>query len=464
MILPLARTELTILRRSRQAWWPLVALGLLVLLSFAGASLEAARGNADKRAIAAAERARWLGQGEKDPHSAAHYSVFAFKPAPALAGLDPGATPFLGQAVWLEAHHQNDLLHRPRQNASLLERAGLASPAALLLGFGPLIVFLLAFVGVAADRERGTMRLALGAASHPRAIVYAKALAIWGAAAGILVLPTTLLALAGALIGGSGSDTLARLMLWALLMSAYLGLLAAIGVTVALRSTSARFALALSFALWIVLALILPRAASSAADGLRPLPSSQAIKQRMLDEAPAYWSAEDGVRHEAELLARYGVERIEDIPNPRMAELDLVERHSHRVFDRLLGPFYARVKAQDRAFAWLGLFSPTVAGQSLSASLAGSDFSHHHDFIASAERYRRDLVNRMNADGMAHSAHGTERHVNDVRLWSQIPDFGYHDPALGPPNSTALPALGALALWLVAAWRMLGASARRLRP
>jgi len=341
----------------------------------------------------------------------------------------------------------------------------MANPAALILGFAPLVSFLLAFTLVVNDRERGTMRLALGAALHPRQILRAKAVTIWGATIGLLILPVTVAALVvTAMSGRLDGDAVARLALWALLMASYLALLAAIGIAAALLARNARIALALLFGLWIVFALAVPRVASSAADGLRPLPSSQAVRQRMIDEAAAYWTAEDSQRHKAQLLARYGVSRIEDIPNPRMAELDLVERHSHRVFDRILGDFYARVAAQDRLFATLGLLSPTVAVQSLSAAVAGSDFSHHHDFIVSAERYRRMLVNRMNADGMAHDAHGDARHTNDARLWSQIPRFDYGGPPLGAATRTAMPALAALLLWLAGAWLLVGVAAARLRP
>jgi len=465
MIVDLARAELRILRRDRSAWWALLALAAFILLAFAGTTLDAARGNADKAAIAAAERARWLGQGDKDPHSAAHYSIFAFKPAPPLVGLDSGATPFVGQAIWLEAHHQNDLLHRPQQGASLLQRAGLTSPAALILGIGPLVVFLLAFALVAQDRERRTMRLALGLAKHPRLIVGGKALAIWIAATGLLVVPVSIASATTLVLSGAFSpDAGARLALWAALMATYLALPAAIGVLVSLRARSARIALAILFGSWILFGLVLPRLASTTVDDVRPLPSSQAVHQQMLEEAPAYWTAEQSERHKRQLLAKFGVARIEDIPNARMAEMDLVERHSHDVFDRILGGFYGRVAAQDRLFATFGLLSPTIAGQAISASLAGTDFSHQRDFIDTAERYRRDLVNRMNAEGMAHSAGGAERYTADVRLWGDIPEFAYSQPPLGTGMRDILMAILALGLWIGVAWWLLRMAARRITP
>lgn len=464
MIGSLVILELTILRRERRAWLSLVALALLVLLSFAAVATENSRTDWDKRTVASAERARWVGQGEKDPHSAAHYSIFAFKPSAALAGLDPGSEPFLGQSVWLEAHHQNDMLHRPQQNATLLQRIGFANPAALITGFGPLIVFLLAFTLVARDRERGTLRLALGAAVHPRMIVGAKTLAVWTAATGLLIVPAATLSLLWLIVGGRlDGDVLGRTVSWVLLMAGYLALLSAIGVAVSLRVGNARLALSVLFGLWILFALALPRVASGIVDAARPLPSSQAVRQQMAEEAPAYWSDEQNARNRAALLERYGVNRLEDIPNPRMAELDLMERHSHEVFDRVLGAFYDKVARQDRLFAAFGFLSPTIAAQATSASLTGSDFSHHRHFIDTAEDYRRNLVNAMNADGMAFRAHGTERHTNDARLWSKIPEFNYRAPSLGERSSTAWPAMLALAVWLLVSGWLLHLSARKLR-
>lgn len=459
-----ARYELLVLCRDRRVIWSVLCLAVLLLLAFAGSVAEIRRSDAAKQAVAAAERDRWLGQGTKDPHSAAHYAVYVFKPAPALAVLDMGSTAFLGQSVWLEAHHQNDMLHRPRQDASLLQRIGTVSPAGLITVFGPLVIFLLAYGVAAQDRDQGSLRLALGAARHPARIVVAKVTAVWVLSLALLVLPVCLLALPVLLGDGFDAAMMERLGLWFLLMAAYLGIAAIMGVCIALHARNPRLALAALFGAWIVLVLVLPRFASTGVETLRPLPSSQSVRQEMLDQAPAYWSAEQAARHRAALLARYGVTRLEDIPNPRMAELDMVERHSHAVFDRVLGRFYGRVASQDALFSWAGMLSPAIAAQALSAAVTGTDFSHHHHFIAVAERYRRDLVNRMNADGMAHSAHGAERHVNDQRLWSQIPPFTYAEPSLWQAGRTALPSLFALLAWGIAALLLLGFVSRKLKP
>ncbi|UHQ25109.1 DUF3526 domain-containing protein [Lysobacter sp. 5GHs7-4] len=459
--------EWTLLRRDRRAWWALLCLGALVLLAFVANSAQLAQANADKHRIAKEERARWLGQGEKDPHSAAHYSIYAFKPAPILAALDPGVEPYVGQALWLEAHAQNDMLYRPQGEASLLQRSGAVSPAGLLIGFAPLVAFLLAFGAMAVDRERGTLRLALGAATRPAAIVKTKALAIWLALLAVLLLPSVLAAAALAVARQAlDADFLLRLGAWSLTMAAWLGLLAALGLAVASLAHGVRTALAVLFGVWIVFALALPRWADSAVERARPLPTTQSVKQRLAEEAPAFWTAETGRENQARLLAQHGVRSKEALKvDLRGAELDMSERHGYRVFDRVLGDFYQRVLAQDRAYAAWGWLSPAIAVQSLSPAYAGSDFAHHRAFIDGAEAYRRTLVNRMNQDVMAHpTQNGGARHTNDVSLWSQIPEFRHAAPTLTAAWGNAAPALWALSLWCVLGLSALALAARRLRP
>ncbi|MGC4083522.1 MAG: hypothetical protein QM736_15780 [Vicinamibacterales bacterium] len=62
----------------------------------------------------AATRAQWLQQGNKNPHSAAHYGVYAFKPKSRLALFDTGVDSYVGVAAWLEAHKQNEFKSPPR--------------------------------------------------------------------------------------------------------------------------------------------------------------------------------------------------------------------------------------------------------------------------------------------------------------------------------------------------------------
>jgi ABC-2 type transport system permease protein len=55
-----------------------------------------------------ATREQWLAQPQKNPHSAAHYGIYAFKPKSRLSMIDTGIDPYVGVAAWLEAHKQNE--------------------------------------------------------------------------------------------------------------------------------------------------------------------------------------------------------------------------------------------------------------------------------------------------------------------------------------------------------------------
>ena len=178
--------------------------------------------------------------------------------------------------------------------------------------------------------------------------------------------------------------------------------------------------------------------------------------------------AETGAEQIRAILERYDVASETDLDqkqiNLRGAQLDFAERHAQAVFDREIGGFYDRVIAQDRAYAWLGWASPAVALDATSAALAGTDFAHHRDFIDAAERYRRDLVNRMNADLIPHPAVNGRERVNDLRLWSEVPEFIYQRPSVTHGVRSAGPAAAALGGWLLAALGYFVIAAGRLRP
>jgi ABC-2 type transport system permease protein len=269
-----------------------------------------------------------------------------------------------------------------------------------------------------------------------------------------LLLPLVAAAAAGAAFGGRWSADLAlRLAAWSAGMSAYLAVLALLGVGVCLRLRSTRLALVGLLAAWLVFTLLLPRVAGSQVEASLPLRSTQAIKQQLQDEAPSFWSAETAQRYEREILARAGAASREDFAlNYRGAELDYAERASHAVYDRVLGEFYASVTAQDAAYASWGWLSPSVAAQTLSATLAGTDFGHQLDFIAAAERYRRDLVNRMNTAVMQHAPDaGGKAYTADRAFWATQPAFVYAAPPLRTQAQRLSGPLLALAAWLIAA-------------
>lgn len=460
----LIRLEVTNLLRDRRLAASLAAFCAVFALAAAGASVEVRRAGENANRASAAERARWLGQGEKDPHSAAHYAIYAFRPPASLEAVDRGIAPYVGQGVWLEAHQQNDLLFRPQQDATVAGRLGLLDPAGLLTRIGPLVVCLLAFAAVARDRERGLLAQAFGAASGRASLAAAKIATVSGLAVAAVVLP---LAIAGAW-SAAGADHWVRLALWAASASAFLVTMSAAAVCLCTAAASVQTAVSSMLIGWLALVLAAPPAATALADWRHPLPSFQQMKLVLVDEAPAYWTPETGTAQVAAILDRHGAPSEAELErrgvNLRGAQLDFAERHAQQVFDREIGGFYDRVQAQDAGYARLAWLSPAVAFDAVSAALAGTDFHHHRHFIDAAELYRRDLVNRMNADLIAHPVVDGRSHTNDHWLWSQVPHFDYRPLPAGAALRTAATPLVALGGWMAACLTLSAVVFRRVRP
>jgi ABC-2 type transport system permease protein len=447
------RLELAILLRERRLTLALVIVATVLSASGVAGLRAAQRSHEVRAAVATRERARWLGQGARDPHSAAHQSVYAFKPVMPLSALEPGVDPFVGESVWLEAHVQNDLVNRPMQDSTTYGRLGVVDPAGLFLRFAPLMVFLLAIGFAAPDRQQGTLALALTAARSGRQVAGIKALSIALVSSCALVLPLACTGLGGMAAIGADGDALGRLAGWVAAALMYVALLSLAGVVVALRARTRAAAFGQLFGVWIVMVLAAPVALSALAERAHSLPSFQVMKIRLERDVPAYWTAEVGAERLTTLLQRLGVEDEATLTerqlNLRGLELDYAERLAQSAFDREIGSFYQEVLAQDRLYSRMGWLSPAVAFEAVSPALAGTDFSQHLQFVQAAEHYRRDLVNRMNADLLPNPAVNGVVHTNDERLWSQVASFAYPLPGWGNAWRVGATPLAALGAWFL---------------
>jgi ABC-2 type transport system permease protein len=465
MIIPIARKEFTeLLRDGRFRWAAVIILALLIVAIVAGACYQRDL-VAQQRAAETAERNRWLGQTPKNPHSAAHYGLYAFKPRLAPAFLDPGVEPYTGVTVWLEAHKQNELLFRPAEDATLAQRFGDLTVSLVLQVVLPLAIVLLTFGAFAGERERGTLRQLLAVGLRPRDLVLGKLLGS-GAALGLIVLPAILLG-AGALAltgpaGGAGRFTLLSLvyLLW-------LAVFLFIALGVSARAPSPRFALVVLLGFWAINCLLAPRALSDFAARLHPLPEPVAFKTELKEElgdphgAPAKFE-----QRTAELMKQRGVSRPEDLGiNLNGLRLQTSEEHSDGIFDKFYPRLFSPMEAQNSFLARAGAVFPLLGVQSLSMGLAGTDFAQHRDFLQAAEAHRRAIQVIMNEDIMAHPLKpGDPPYLAGPDVWAKVPHFHYQPRGVLAVLSSHGWSLALLAVWLlVAGWFALR-SAAALRP
>jgi ABC-2 type transport system permease protein len=405
------------------------------------------------RRASANERQRWLDQGEKHPHSAAHYGVFAFKTPRSLSIIDSGVEPYVGSTLWLEAHKQNETLYRPAEDATALQRFGDLSIAAVLRMLAPLLVIVVGFAAFSGEREAGTLRQLLSLGAGPRDLLLGKALGL-AAALFVVLVPALCLGFVAVVLGPEGlvRDELARGGLMVLLYGFYLGGFLFLTLAVSAWSRSSRTALVVLFVFWAMSVLILPRAVSDEAKALYPTEAAVALKHELETNladahAPAGLSART-----AALLEKYKVDKVADLP------LDLSgvsiqdgEERNHPVFERHYGAFLEILRAQDRLYQLATLLAPATGVQLVSMALAGTDLGHHHDFVDQAESTRRIIQAKINEGILATSektAEGRWRARAGRELWETIPGFAYEPPAWQKAVAPYGLALGLLALWL----------------
>lgn len=88
-----------LIRDGRFRWATAIVLAFLISALVAGGYYQRDLVK-QQRAAQAVEQERWYAQDSKNPHSAAHYGLYPFKPRLVPAFLDPGVEPHTGIAVW----------------------------------------------------------------------------------------------------------------------------------------------------------------------------------------------------------------------------------------------------------------------------------------------------------------------------------------------------------------------------
>ncbi|MCG8462581.1 MAG: DUF3526 domain-containing protein [Holophagales bacterium] len=431
---------------------------LLLIVGLAAGWLETRGAQQEVESARAAEAATWLGQGAKNPHSAAHFGNYAFKPRTSLSALDRGVDSFLGTAVWLEAHWQDPFALRPAEDRTAVHRFGQLTTAFTLQVLAPLLVILLAFSAFAGEREHGTLRQLASLGLGARTLSLGKALGL-GAALALILVPAVLLG-AGATMLIRGGDAagagLAGTALWTGVYGIYFLILLALTLAVSARARSGRGALVVLLGFWMLTTLLVPRVVADLAERAHPIPTPRAFFAAIAeDEARGMEGqgtrAERRQALEERVLAEHGADSLDELPiNFAGLSLQASEEHSNLVYDKHYGELWRLYEAQERMHIWAGLLSPTLAVRSLSMALAGTDIARHHHFAQAAESHRRVLVKALNDDMTENAGAASFGYLASEELWQRTPEFTYQPPALGEVLGRQAPAFAVLALWLAA--------------
>jgi len=461
MMIAQLRRELAELLADRRLVLLLAALALATLAAGVTGGVREAEAARDRAAAERASYELWLGQGERNPHSAAHFGLHVMRPVSAAAAFDPGLSAFAGVSLWIEAHKQNSAHFRAAQDATALARYPQLSPAFLLQVIAPLAALLIGFASVAADRERGRLRFVLGQGVRPGAWLLAKALAV------ALALALCLAPLVLALLAGVTRAPVATLLGLGAAYGMYLLVFCLLAVAASALARRPAAALAALVAFWAFACVLAPRLATGLAGWMEPAPPGYAFRDELQRErklAEQRLFPEEGIsEHEKKTLAAHGVRHRDQLPFSMRGELLAREEEAgNEVFDRHYGALWRTWRHQASWALAAAVLSPQLALARASMGFAGTGLETELTFLAAAEQYRRSVQTLLNEDVRV-SAVGKEYEYRAGRaLWQRVPAFG--DPR--PPPAAAwrdqAPALAILALWCALACALLAAAARRL--
>lgn len=454
MILSIAKKELTSSLRDGRVMWSAAIFALMLIAALGSAAQRYADISKERAAAQSIVNEQWQNQGEKNPHAAAHYGVYAFKPVTPLSFFDTGVSGFTGVSVWLEAHKQNMAEGEPARDATAIARFGELTGAFTLQMLLPLLVILLGFASFAGEREQGTLRQVLAMGVSPVQLYFGKALGA-AAAAGLFVLPVFVLGLIALALTPGGAAFLGHGLVLVAVYVVYAAIFLFLTLAVSAAADSSRTALIVMVAFWAVSSVALPKAASDAARLIYETPTAVEFQKAIASDM------ENGIggktldamvaERKEQTLKLYKTDAIEKLPiNFQGIVLGLQEQVSNAVFDKHFGLLNATFGKQKDVFESLSVVSPRLAVQLASMELAETSLGTHIDFTSQAETYRRNMIDTMNKTMTMNSTGANPDYRAGPELWAAVGVFQYTHQPLSKLLATLGPSLMVMFLWLVA--------------
>lgn len=380
-------------------------------------------------------RDQWEKLEAMNPHGAAHYGSYAFKPISLLSTIDEGVNAITGNVIRIEGHVQNEIVYSEASQSLSLSKFGKLKPDLLLKYVVPLVMIFLAFISVSREKETGRLKLIILQGAKIQSLIVAKSLSIW--TYGLLFLLFTIGTQTIFNINGLSTDGLIRTLYLLLSYAMYYFIIAALTTFLSARLRNNTAALSSILSIWILWTVFFPKIWGNLSEQVTPLPSRQAFHTAMKeDRAKGIDGHNPSEERENELkqkiLADYQVDSLEQLPiNFDGIVMQADESYGNKVWDKHFGKQYDLLSAQKETYQKSGLFNPFASLQSVSMGFCGSDMLHHLDFLKQVELYRRQLIKTLNdAHAYGGSKTGEWSWTVDQDFFKSIDDFQYIPPAI----------------------------------
>lgn len=385
----------------------LVILALVILSVLTGVRYynDMAQQHAEAEELA---RIQWEQQGEKNPHSAAHYGTFAFKPVTVLSVFEPGVDRYTGVSLFLEAHRQNFASQSLAEDKDTSMRFAELTPAFIFAHLFPLFIILVGYRMIIGEKESGMYRFLVSQGLSRKQLVTGKALGLWAIIA-LLFLPFLLVGITTLLFTSPTGSELLRFMILNLVWLLYFGVIAHITLGVSALVKSSGSAMVILLSIWILSTLLIPKLITNLSAQVYPVPNTtelyqaiQADLQGGIDGHNPY--NEHRIAFRDSVLQAHGVDDVSELPfNFSGLMLQEGEEFEKKIYDHHLAKIDAILNRQIQLFAMSSVFSPTIATRLASMAAAGTDIHAFNHFTSAAEDYRIQLMRELNMDLKLHA-------------------------------------------------------------
>lgn len=469
MILLTIKKESKELLRDGRIKLAFIIIVFLTITAVVTSALSYKKSNKEYVLASQAEREVWDNQGEKNPHSAAHYGTYVFKPKFPLALIDQGVDKYTGKSIFLEAHVRNEAQFDIASDQTGLMRFGDLTPEFMLLFIIPLLIIFITYNSLTKEKETGTIILLNSQGAINFKLILGKWLAVF---LPLLLLLTFLFLSSGIILANlSGFSTLN----WSSLLTLFFNYLVYYSIIINLifiisvLVKKSGVALVLSLSTWILICLILPKIASNIASEKYPYPNKQEFYAKISEEKKAglnghdSWSAVAKAL-EKETLKKYGVDSLSQLPfNFDAYRMQKGEEHEAEVYYKNYENLKAQYANQSKVYRQLSFISPFLPTRFLSMAIANTDYTTHWDFENAAENYRISTQKFLNDHFAKETKYGDWSWKADASFWKQVPEFKYQPPSLLQTLKTNLKNIGIMLVWFITSFVILFFITKSLR-
>lgn len=438
----------------RTRWLLGVSLGFVMVL-FVAVSLSNYQSRKQLKETEAAKkemRKQWESLKAMNPHGAAHYGTYVFKPTSLLSCLDDGVNNITGNVLKVEGHVQNEIVHSEASQMQVVSKFGKLRSSLLLQYVVPILLIFLAFSSISNEKRSGRLKLLVLQGAKLSRLTLAKTLSVWLYGMCLLVLTILIYALFN--LESLSAEVWNRTMLFFVSYSLYYFIVSGLTVFLSARWKKTTVALTTMLGVWILWTIFLPSISMSSVEKWHELPSRNAFNQAMKEDRSKGidgHNPDDEREKELEdkILKKYGVDSLDQLPiNFDGIVMQADEEYGNQVWDKHFGQLRKTLKKQKQSYQMGGFLNPFISLQNTSMGFSGNDNLHHQEFLVQVENYRRSFIKMLNdehAYGGSKTGDWGWEATND--FFRSIPDFDYKPTKLSSVISNYM-----IDLWLLTGW------------